>query len=63
MDFTTSQRVAELRREIEDIRERNTIFVLRRRHSVKDCVANEERRDRLEEIKQQLDALRSKRVA
>jgi hypothetical protein len=56
----TSQRIADLRREIEGIRGLNTLYRSRKHPSYLDYLANEQRQIRLEEIVQQLDALRSK---
>jgi hypothetical protein len=58
----TSQRIADLRREIEGIQELNTLYRLQRYHRHQDHVAHEMRQIRLEDIKQQLAALRSKRI-
>jgi hypothetical protein len=59
---SSSQRVADLRHEIEHIRELNTIYLSRKRHLYQDTFAQERRQIRLEEIKQELDALRSKQT-
>jgi hypothetical protein len=58
MDAPTSQRIADFRREIEGIRELNTIYRSQKYHRHQDQVANERRKIRLEEIMQQLAALR-----
>jgi hypothetical protein len=57
-----SQQIAALRREIEGIQELNTIYRSQKLHGYRDQVAYEKRQIRLEEIKQQLDTLRSKQV-
>jgi hypothetical protein len=60
MDAPTSQRIADFRREIEGIQELNTIYRSHKYHRHQDQVANERRKSRLEEIMQQLAALRFK---
>jgi hypothetical protein len=57
MDAFTSIRVADLRREIEAIQELNKNFRLRG-HSRQDRAAYQKRKIRLEQIKQELAALR-----
>lgn len=60
MDVPTGQQIAELRREIESIRELNSLYRSQKYHSYQDKVAQEKRKIRLGEIKQQLAALRPK---
>jgi hypothetical protein len=60
-DAPISLRIADLRREIEGIQELNVVYRHQRRHRYEDQAANERRKIRLEEIMQQLDALRRKR--
>jgi hypothetical protein len=58
MDVPTSIRVADLRREIEGIQELNRIYHFQRHHTHLDRAAFERRKARLEQIKQELTALR-----
>jgi hypothetical protein len=60
-DVPISLRIADLRREIEGIRKQNGIYRFQKCHGHQDQVANERRKVRLEEIMQQLAALRPKR--
>jgi hypothetical protein len=60
-DVSISLRIADLRREIEGIQEQNEIYRFQKRHGHQGQVANERRKIRLEEIMQQLAALRPRR--
>jgi hypothetical protein len=60
-DVSISLRIADLRREIEGIQEQNGIYRFQKCHGHQDQVANERRKIRLEEIMQQLAALRPRR--
>jgi hypothetical protein len=61
MDVPKGQRIAELRREIEQIEERNRIYRSKGMHpGHRDRADNERRLVRLDEIKRELDALRPK---
>jgi hypothetical protein len=55
-----AQRIADFRREIEGIQERNKIYRAKKHHAYQDQVAKERRKIRLEEIIRQLEALRPK---
>jgi hypothetical protein len=54
----TSHQIAELRREIESIRDLNTIYCHQRPRRHEDQAANEKRKIRLAQIRQHLAALR-----
>ena len=56
----TSQRIAELKREIEEIQESTRIYRSLKHHRLQEQAAHRRRRGRLEEIVSQLDALRAK---
>jgi hypothetical protein len=56
-DVPISLRIADLRREIEDIQELNVVYRHQKRHPYEAQTANKRRKIRLEEIMQQLAAL------
>jgi hypothetical protein len=60
-DAPISLRIADLRREIEDIQELNMVYRHRGRHRYEERFANRSRKIRLEEIMQQLAALHPRR--
>ena len=61
MDVPKGQRIAELRREIEQIEEQNRIYRSKGKHpGHRDRADNERRLARLDEIKRELDGLRPK---
>ena len=61
MDVPKGQRIAALRREIEQIEEQNRIYRSKGKHPVhRDRADNERRLVRLDEIKRELAALRPK---
>jgi hypothetical protein len=60
-DVPISLRIADLRREIEDIQELNMVHRHHGRHRYEEQFANQRRKIRLEEIMQQLAALHPKR--
>jgi len=61
MDVPKGHRIAELRREIEDIQEQNQIYRSKGKHpGHRDRADNERRIVRLEEIRRELAALRPK---
>jgi hypothetical protein len=59
-DVSTVQRIAELRREIGRLQELNAIYRSQGHHSYPDKAAQQKRKVRLEEIKQELATLRAK---
>jgi hypothetical protein len=59
LPFMLSQRIAELRREVEGIQELNTIYRSQKPHTHQNQAANERRKIRLEEIVRQLAVFRS----
>jgi hypothetical protein len=58
LDVAFSQRIADLRREIEEIQQLNMIYRSRKPHSHQDQVAQEKGKARLGEIVRQLTVLR-----
>ena len=60
MDVPAKPRIADLRREIEALKELTAIYQAQKYHTSRDIAAHERRLMRLEEIKQQLAKLLSK---
>ena len=58
MEMPTTQRIADLRREIEGIRELNTLYRAQKYHSNKDRIAYEQRMVKLEAIIAELGGVR-----
>jgi hypothetical protein len=57
-DVPTSVRIADLRRKVESIQELNNLFHSKRYHAYQEQTAHENRKIRLEQIKQELASLR-----